>query len=860
MAWLFILFFTSAIFAQNRDDAQVRELETLRLKTFAYKADAQAEIDQRFIAIKPDATPKAWIKGYALASPEVKHVPYATALATAQKLGDPHLLAEIILSQALQARGDQSMDQTLGELKKARDAAKASGDSLLVGMILAETAYTYSIFHNRHGGIQVIEEALAIMKDHPLHPHYLYAQSTLSILLYQLERKEEALRISKEVYQKFSAQKNYYSAAIEACNIGLAYRQIDPHSREAITYFDSAIQLAGKSGDRDALAGALNGKAHAYLATEPQQAIPLLLEVLAIYHKAGDKVFETESILTLAEAYLNAKEIQNARKMLDQVAPNPKFGSIYTERTLYLKSRVNAAAGDFEEAYKSQLAYHDYWQTRKETEEDAELNKLASSLNLKLEEEKNRTLQVELRNQRQAQSLLLAIIGLFVVVVAAMIRGLWQGYQIKRQKKLLQEIMDSIHEGILRFGIDRRIAPPYSRHVEKLLGHEFLSEGSILDILFPTPSEAKTMTAACLDAILGEDRTTWEFNAVHLPSEIHLRDRIVQLFWHPIPNRLHQTEQLMLVLRDVTEQRNYEVLLQNERHERDAHNARALELRHVDIMQVLHFLQRLQGMQENYRNALPDATAFLRQLHTWKGEARTHGLKILAEEIHLLEDHWSLPDAAGEGREKLEAFLLSIQDYLALLEDPLLLSQGTRRVNLLSLAADLFHDAQSRLEQAGIHWGSVQAIDGVHGWTSELAEIVRSILLHAISNSIDHGFVRAPAEFREGVRAFFAVEVSINDGYLVIDLSDNGQGIRWEHIRNLARARGIAAETKAELIDALFLDGFSTADRMSLSSGRGIGLSAIKSICDERGGKVELTDRPSQPGAHLAVRLPYNSA
>ncbi|WP_176736452.1 ATP-binding protein [Oligoflexus tunisiensis] len=884
LLWFFLSLNARALANPAADETALQQLETLRLKTFAFKAEAQAEIDALFVSLNANDHPRAWLKAYALASAQVRTVhkapPYSTVLEQAQQLADPHLLATLYLSKALQSRGEEAMEQAVDELKKAVQAARAGNDPLLVGMILAETAYTYSIFHNRHGGIQAIEEALAIMQAHPDHPHYLYAQSTLSILMYYLDRKDEALRISKEVFQKFSEQKNYYSAAIEACNIGLAYRDIDPHSPEVIAYFDAAIKLAAQSRDRDALAGALSGKAHAYLDRQPAQAIPLLHEVIAIYQKENDKIFETEGILTLAEAYLNAGDIRKARRTINKVRRNPKYGNIYTERTLSLESRIAAAERNFEAAYKAHLAYHDYWETRKKTEESAELSKLSSALNFKLEEEKNRTLQVELENQRQARSLLdqqnrnqqlalekaekekqflTATLGLCLIIVGVMLWGLWQGYQIKRQKKLQQEIMDSVHEGILRFGADRRIAHPYSKHLEELLGQRSLSGAPIVDLLFPESTEQKSMIEACLSAIIDEDRTAWEFNAVHLPSEIQLKGRILQLFWHPILNRVGLTDHVMLVLRDITEQRNYEKLLQNERHERDQRNIRVLELRHADRLQVERFLQRLH--EANHINLVtpPPLAILLRHLHTWKGEARTHGLKELAAEIHQLEDlcaHATSTQQLHQLQENLNHFQQLIDGYRSLLEDPALPTQVSRRLNLLALASDLLFEARSRLQQEGIRWGGARVTDALEDWNEPTAELVRTVLLHAISNSIDHGFVRAPDSFRSRIQAQFEVEIRQDTDALIISLGDNGQGIQWSKIEDLARSKGLATTTREELVETLFRDGFSTADQLSLSSGRGVGLAAIKGLCDEHGGQVRLMDRPAQPGTQLEVRLP----
>jgi chemotaxis protein histidine kinase CheA len=365
------------------------------------------------------------------------------------------------------------------------------------------------------------------------------------------------------------------------------------------------------------------------------------------------------------------------------------------------------------------------------------------------------------------------------------------------------------------------------------------------------------MVETCLDAIIGEDRAAWEFNSVHLPAEIHLRDRMVQLYWHPIPNRMGMTEYVMLVLRDVTEQRNYEALLQNERHERDLRNVKTLELRQANFLQVERFLQRVAQSNQARIPALPPATELLRVLHTWKGEARTLGLKSLAAEIHGLEDVWS-QGAVGNAKERLETLQVMVKDYLSLLDDPLLHAHGVRKISLSSVCQDLFHEAQTRLLTEGIAWGEIKMVDAIPTWTEARADLVRAILLHAISNSIDHGFIRAPAEFRARVKVELETEVRIMDTELVINLYDNGQGIQWDRIQELAASRGVVAQTRDELQHVLFSDGFSSADQMSLSSGRGVGLAAIQGICEEQGGRASLRDRPEQNGAHLEVRLPVN--
>ncbi len=136
-------------------------------------------------------------------------------------------------------------------------------------------------------------------------------------------------------------------------------------------------------------------------------------------------------------------------------------------------------------------------------------------------------------------------------------------------------------------------------------------------------------------------------------------------------------------------------------------------------------------------------------------------------------------------------------------------------------------------------------------------------LNHLLRNAIDHG-IESPAERRAAGKAETAlvrVEAHHNAGTLVVTVRDDGRGIDVEAVRarvldrKLARADMIASLTPRELLDFLFLPGFSTARPVSDISGRGVGLDVVKSGVEALGGSVRVESQAGQ-GAAFVLRLP----
>ena len=136
-------------------------------------------------------------------------------------------------------------------------------------------------------------------------------------------------------------------------------------------------------------------------------------------------------------------------------------------------------------------------------------------------------------------------------------------------------------------------------------------------------------------------------------------------------------------------------------------------------------------------------------------------------------------------------------------------------------------------------------------------------LNHLLRNAIDHG-IESLAERRAAGKpdvALVRVEAHHNAGMLVVVVRDDGRGIDVEAVRarvldrKLARADMVASLTPGELLDFLFLPGFSTARTVSDISGRGVGLDVVKSGVEALGGTVRVESQAGQ-GAAFVLRLP----
>ncbi len=140
-------------------------------------------------------------------------------------------------------------------------------------------------------------------------------------------------------------------------------------------------------------------------------------------------------------------------------------------------------------------------------------------------------------------------------------------------------------------------------------------------------------------------------------------------------------------------------------------------------------------------------------------------------------------------------------------------------------------------------------------------------LIHLIRNSIDHGIEEPETRKMLGKPDAGTVKlIAYPDGNsVVIEVEDDGQGINIDRVKTKALERGIITKEQSdtmnekESIHLLFHAGFSTADKISDISGRGVGLDVVKTKIESLGGIVEVQTIKNK-GSKFIIRLPLTLA
>lgn len=159
-------------------------------------------------------------------------------------------------------------------------------------------------------------------------------------------------------------------------------------------------------------------------------------------------------------------------------------------------------------------------------------------------------------------------------------------------------------------------------------------------------------------------------------------------------------------------------------------------------------------------------------------------------------------------------------------------------------------------------------IEGEHvSLDKSLLEQMSDPLLHLLRNAVDHGIESPDRRIAAGKpeRGQITVRAFHEGTDVLIEVEDDGAGLDLERIRQTAIARGYLSESAAATIspDALFAfifePGFSTADRVTEISGRGVGMDVVKSKVGRLSGRVYVSSQPGR-GTMMSVRVPMTLA
>ncbi len=148
-----------------------------------------------------------------------------------------------------------------------------------------------------------------------------------------------------------------------------------------------------------------------------------------------------------------------------------------------------------------------------------------------------------------------------------------------------------------------------------------------------------------------------------------------------------------------------------------------------------------------------------------------------------------------------------------------------------------------------------------------LIEEINDPLVHIIRNSIDHGIENENDRVKTGKNPFGTIKLSANHvgNNIIITIEDDGKGIDPEVIKAKAISKGLISKEKADelskqdLLNLIFLPGFSTAEVVTNISGRGVGMDVVKTNVTKLRGMINLESTVGV-GTKIQIKLPLTLA
>lgn len=236
---------------------------------------------------------------------------------------------------------------------------------------------------------------------------------------------------------------------------------------------------------------------------------------------------------------------------------------------------------------------------------------------------------------------------------------------------------------------------------------------------------------------------------------------------------------------------------------------------------------------------------------------------ISRELAETTNDIQTLGSELGYVHSDFDGFLTRQARLSTELEDKLM---RLRMVPLATTAAKLQRTVRNAAEQTGKKAELI--LEGERtGLDKTVLEAMADPLLHLLRNAVDHGLETPEVRRALGKPEAGTIRLSaVHEGsQVVLRIADDGRGIDVDAVRGIAVARGVVSALEVDALPVedvyalLFAPGFSTKDKVSELSGRGVGLDVVKSKVESLKGTVTITSKVGH-GTTFTIRLPMTLA
>jgi len=456
---------------------------------------------------------------------------------------------------------------------------------------------------------------------------------------------------------------------------------------------------------------------------------------------------------------------------------------------------------------------------------------------------------------------------------------------LKVERDEIAVMKDNLRDGLFLMDRDFVIQPQYSKSLEGILSVKDLSGMNFLDLLKVSIQQKERDTLA--------DYFSMVFNKSFDAQMLEDINPLHELTYYSVANgderklRCHFAAidraggQVLILgtVHDATREAELQLQLSEEENKRQEEMRALFEVIHVEPRVLSDFIEDTEYEFERVNDILKDKTRsshsvmveIYQAVHAVKSNAVILGLSSFSTKLHALEQEISA------FREKMDISfqevlhitveldkIMKIKDgFKDLIEKIVSFKYGEGRmqeeyvlVQTLEKVIEKTSNSlgkKARLVVTGI---DAQAVAGAS------RRLIKEVLTQLVRNSMYHG-IEAPEDRKlqgkdEMGRIGLAIEVV--DGKILVQLTDDGAGLRFDKIRDRARAMHLVEderklEDKGALLQLLFAPGFSTAETADLHAGRGMGLSLVRDRVKEARGTIKLQSEEGK-GTVFKILIP----
>lgn len=495
--------------------------------------------------------------------------------------------------------------------------------------------------------------------------------------------------------------------------------------------------------------------------------------------------------------------------------------------------------------------------------------------------------------------LLAAVLGAMIVTLRVLARSNRElERRVAERTRSIQQLLDASGEGFFSFGTDLTINPEVSRECEVIFGRP-IAGLNVAEVLFREAQQRQDFADAMQLVFSGTADADVVFDVVD--TTLQVNSRTVEVGF-----RVIDRETVLCVLRDVTSQRELEARVADQQAKREmllrVVTARSHFLSLVQDAEAVFTRLESHSAHGEFRAGDEEFPPLLRSVHTYKSNAaflkmeRTaaaaHDLETALEDAHVMGDLDGVAPAIMALREAWEDEARFVRDSLGeewvrgrtvhevdghtlqtvfrhAMEhhgDDRVLIEGLDEIARVPLAS-LFARVADLVQILAATRGKEVEVTIADGGVRVHEPIYHALsdgLNHMIRNMVDHGIELPRRRERAGKPSAGQVELKAEyrDGTIRVSVSDDGAGIDVERIVARARERGVAVDTGSltpqDVVRLVFTDGISTAIATTATSGRGVGLPAVRRRIRELGGTISLSTKRGR-GTTFTLTLPDRS-